>query len=809
MTAPDAPPERRNRLRPLALLLAAGVLAGSAVAAWVWWLYSGSLPDLEGSRTVRGLSAPVRIERDARGVPTLHADNRADLAFATGFVHGQDRFFQMDLLRRHPAGEMAALLGPALVETDLHMRPHRFRWRARAAVERMSPAEREVLAAYAAGVEQGRGSLRARPWEYLLLRTEPEPWREEDTVLVVFAMYAMLQEGNVARENAQGHLEAHLPAPLAHFLSPAGSVWDAPLVGPALPWTPIPAADAIDLRKDEARWQAPPAPKKVRTMPPGSNNWAVDARHTAHGGAIVACDMHLHLMAPGIWYRAALHWQGYRVVGATLPGAPAVVVGSNGRIAWGFTNVEADTSDQVIVTPDPSDPRKYLAPGGPLPFEEVTEVIRVKGDRDILCTTDQTVWGPIISDHRGDRTADRVALRWVAHEPGAVNLGLLALETAGSVEEALTIGPRCGSPAQNLVVADRKGHIGWTVMGRLPNRFGFDGRVASSWADGKRGWDGFLPARLHPRLIDPPTGRLWTANNRTVPPPEVARLGTGTYDHGARAMQIRDRLMGLKKAREQDMLALQLDDRAVFLSRWHELMLEVLATDQARADERRAALRREVLDWGGRAEVASVGYRLVRRFRQEVMDAVLRSLTAPCLRASATFTYHHLDANVDQSVWLLATQKPAHLLPPGHGAWEALLLACVDRVADSVKGQGAFADRLRSHTWGAANRAKIGHPLAVGVGPLARWMHLNMPPDPLPGDSRGVIRAQSPSEGASQRMAVSPGREEEGYFHMPAGQSGHPLSPHFRDGHEDWVEGKATPFLPGPAVKVLELRPGG
>src|SRR5262245_28048208 len=302
MTPPaDSPrPRRRNRLCPLALLLLAAVFTGSAIASWIWSLYAGSLPPLDGTQSVRGLSSPVRIERDNRGIPTLRADNRTDLAFATGVVHGQDRYFQMDLLRRHAAGELAELLGGSLVAEDARMRLHRFRARARAEVAALPPRDRQLLSAYVAGVEQGRRSLRSKPWEYHLLRVEPVPWREEDTCLVVFAMYTMLQSGNVVRERAQGLVEELLPAPLARFLTPAASLWDPPLVGPALPATPIPDADALDLREDTIRWQAPPVPKKLQIMLPGSNNWAVDARHSAHGGAIIACDMHLHLMAPAI-----------------------------------------------------------------------------------------------------------------------------------------------------------------------------------------------------------------------------------------------------------------------------------------------------------------------------------------------------------------------------------------------------------------------------------------------------------------------------------------------------------------------------
>jgi penicillin amidase len=512
--------------------------------------------------------------------------------------------------------------------------------------------------------------------------------------------------------------------------------------------------------------------------------------------------MHLPLMAPNIWYRAAFVWPGHRVVGVTLPGTPAMVVGSNGRVAWGFTNTEADTSDLVaLVRPPVHSPDYYATADDVLRLDEYEETIRVHGGPDRTITVEESVYGPVIGR---DRLGRRLALRWVAHERGAVNFELMRLESVRTVEEALAIGPRCGTPAQNLTVADSQGRIGWTILGRLPNRIGYEGRTPSRSIDPGRRWDGFLPAEQYPRLSEPPTGRIWTANNRTVGRPHPQRLGVGGFDVGARAQQIRDGLLARDKVSEADMLAIQLDDRAIFLTRWQELMVEVLSADRKKG-ARRESMLREVRAWGARAAIDSVGYRLVSRFRSEVTRLILSALTAPCRRADNSFEWRFLDHNVEESVYLLATQRPAHLLPPGHADWEALLLACVDRVTADVEKKGPLEERLPAYTWGAENEVRVRNPLSSGVGPLAKWLRLDMPTEQLPGDAR-MPRVQTPTFGASQRMAVSPGREEEGYFMMPAGQSGHPLSPHYRDGHDDWAKGRPAPFLPGPAAKVLRLR---
>jgi penicillin amidase len=791
------------------VLLGTAVVAGTVIASGVWLTLAGSLPPTRGVLHVAGLSAPVRIERDGRGVPTLYAACRVDLAFATGFVHAQDRFFQMDLLRRHPAGELAELFGPALIHEDARMRVHRFRARARVALARASAQERTLLAAYARGVEAGRGTLAQSPWEYLVLGVPPAPWQEEDTLLVALGMYRMLQAGSINRERAHGLLHELLPPALAEFLSPPGTPWDAPLIGPALRAHPVPGPELVDLRHEPARWAAAPFPPAGERGRPGSNNWAVAGKRTTHGGALLANDMHLGLMVPNIWYRAAFAWEEdgakHRAFGVTLPGAPALVVGSNTHVAWGFTNLEGDFADLVVLDDVPGKPDCYQTPAGPRAVERHEETIHISGAPSQVVVVEETVWGPVVGrDHRGQRQA----LRWVAHDPDAVNLRIMQLEKARKLEDALVAANGAGTPGQNLMVADARGRIAWTVLGLLPRRVGFSGRRPVSWADGTRRWAGWLPAADYPRVIDPPAGILWTANNRTVGEPYLSRLGFGCYDHGARAMQIRDGLWPRPRMSEADMLAVQLDDRALFLARWQRLLVEVLAPAAVADHPRRQLLRQEVISWGARAAAESVGFRAVRRFRAAVRDIILASLTGPCWRADRRFHHGHLDAGVEESVWLLVTQRPAHLLPPGHSSWDALLLAAVDRVIGDVeRGAESFQDGLRAWTWGAVNAPRIRHPLSAALGPGGRWLRLDMPADPLPGDIGGMPRVQTPADGASQRMAVSPGREASGYFHMPTGQSGHPLSPHYRDGHADWAQGRAAPFLPGAATAVLELRP--
>jgi len=828
-TGPSTPPAsaaaapRRHRVlrnvaRATVVVSVVAFVAAVAASLWLWLALRDSLPALDGTIDVAGLAAPVRIERDALGVPLLRGASRLDIARATGFVHAQDRYFQMDLMRRSAAGELAALIGPALLEEDRRVRVHRFRAVAARVLATAAPDSRALVEAYTEGVNAGLASLRRPPFEYLALRAQPAPWRGDDTVLVLLAMFLQLHDDGGRREITLGVMHDTLPPALFEFLAPRGTEWDAPMVGPALAMAPMPGPDVVDLRARAgvARGASrPPAPWRGTgggdddpfDLPPaGSNNWAVAGALTADGGALVANDMHLGLQVPNIWYRAAFAWpeagaagpRARRVAGVTLPGTPVLVAGSTGDIAWGFTNSMGDWNDVVVVETDPADPETYRTPDGPRRLEHKVETIEVKGAAAERLDVVETIWGPVIGrDHAGRL----LALHWVAHDPAAVNFELWRLEQARTVDEAVATAPAVGIPAQNLVVADTAGRIAWTVIGRIPRRRGFDGRLPGSWADGTRRWDGWLDAGEYPRIVDPPSGRLWSANARVVDGEALAAIGDDGYDLGARAGQIRDDLRAIEHATPGDMLAVQLDDRALFLERWRALLARTLTAAAVADSPLRAEARRLLAStWTGRASIDSVAYRIVRAFRATLSGMVFEAITRPCLEADPGFRYGRVGQR-EGPLWCLVSERPAHLLDPRYASWDEQFLAALDRALASFPPDGV---PLAMKPWGRRNTAAIRHPLSQAVPQLSSW--LDMPADPLPGDD-AMPRVQAPDMGASERFAVSPGREESGYLHMPGGQSGHPLSPHYRDGQGAWVKGEATPFLPGPAVHVLTLRP--
>ncbi len=816
----STPRRRRGAGRIVLWIVVVLVLALAGLAVWVRQQIAGSLPRLEGRQGLPGLEAAVTVERDALGVPTLRGANRIDLARATGFIHAQERFFQMDLLRRRGAGELAELLGPGLLEADQDARRHRFRALAEKIMDAATPEDNRLFTAYAQGVNSGLAALHKPPFEYLALRAQPRLWQAEDSVLVVMAMFFDLQDSAGVHESTLGVMHDTLPAPLFDFLTPRGSEWDAPLVGGPLAAPPIPGPEVIDLRRQPA--PAPPhaaalaAPARFAAatrldreedgaaLVPGSNNWAVAGTHTADGHALLANDMHLALRVPSTWFRLSLAWPQEngaerRVTGVSLPGVPSMVVGSNGQVAWGFTNTQGDWSDLVVLEVDPRRPDLYRTPEGLRPFVHHAETLRVRGGKAKTIDVVETIWGPVIDkDHAGRPRA----FNWTPQHADAVNVLSRGLETAATIDEAIAIAHQSGIPNQNLMLADSSGRIAWTVIGRIPRRVGFDGRLPTSWADGSRRWDGWVPPEQIPKVVDPPSGRLWTANARVVGGADLDLMGDDGYDLGARAMQIRDDLMRLDRATPRDLLKIQLDDRALFLVRWRELLQRTLSAEALAGHPLRARLRRLVdTTWTGRASVDSAAYRIVRAFRADARDIVVAPLVAPCAAADPRFDYNDVP-HTEAAIWKLVSERPAHLLAPPYKSWDDELLAVVDKtIADlhmaSVK-DGAL-------TWGARNTTAINHPMVAAFPFAARW--LGMPPHQLPGDSN-MPRVQAPGFGASERLVVSPGHEESGIFELPVGESGNPLSPHFADSEAAWEQGQPTPFLPGRPAATLHLVPG-
>jgi penicillin amidase len=654
-------------------------------------------------------------------------------------------------------------------------------------------------------VNAGLHSLRARPWEYLLLRAAPRDWLPEDSVLVVHSMWWQLQYGTITAELERRRLERaaavqatpEAARELITFVYAGHSEWDSPNYSAEAPCVQAACTDS-------ARVLTQPFPPLLRftaagttggtgqdEAKPGSNNFAVAGIHTRSGAALIANDMHLDLGVPAVWYPARLRLSGdapLDISGVTLPGTPAVAAGSNGQVAWGFTNSYGDFSDVRF---------------GPCVSGEYTtrrEHILVRGADAAELEFHGVGAGVVLdgADYAADVARSECAqVAWLAARTEATNFGLLGMERAHSIDDVLALAPRIGIPGQNLVVGDTRGRIAWTLLGRVPRGTGPD-RLFGALE--------FRDATDHPRIADPPVGRLWTANQRVVDGALEAVLGddevdvgAGGYDIGARARQIRDDLLGLShRATEADMLEVQLDARALFLARWRDLLLGLIDEDAMRDAPRRREFRELVSRWKPEASPDAVGYRLVRAFRGNTEDALWRGLTTSL--AGAAFEAHR-PSQFEAAAWRLVKERPDSIAPPGATGWRDFLLQRLDASIGRLLEECIALARCR---FGDNEPVQVGHPLSRALPFLSRL--LDMPTLELAGDHH-MPRVQDGSFGASERFAVSPGRETEGYLELPGGPSGHPLSPFYRSGFDDWAHGVPTPFLPGSPAHKLLLRP--
>ena len=782
---------KRRLSRWLKILAGVVVLVLLLVAGGATLFLRASLPQLDGEVRAPELDGPMTVVRDAAGVPTVTAHDRFDATYGLGYLHAQDRFFQMDYLRRSGAGELAELVGSAALDLDRDHRLFRFRARAEAAVAQLSAEDRELLDRYTQGVNDGLAALRARPFEYVLLGAKPAPWRPEDSLLAIWAMYFELQGNLQSREIARSWLITHATPAQAAFLLPEASTHDAPLDAPGIAVPPV----ALPTSAPDGFREAPDGVQRRASLDfrssIGSNNWAISGARSANGAAIVGNDMHLGIALPNTWYRAALVIADganapRRVVGVTLAGLPAVVVGSNGQIAWGFTDGYIDGLNLVPLERDGDDPLAFRIDGKRELAQRHVESIAVHGVAPVSMTVLETSVGPV-------REIDGrpYAIHWIAQSPAAVNVSLARMAEATDVDAALRIANETGIPAENIIVGDRTGRIGWSIAGSLPDR--------RSMLDGAR-WHSALPADAYPRVVSPAAGQLWTANNRQLAGENYRLIGDGGADNGARASQLRDDLTALGSTDERTAYRVDLDDRALFLAPWRDRALRLLDDAAVAGHPQRAAFRRLLTDsWNGHASIDSVGYRLARTFLYRLSGDVFGGLNAQIHQVDRDADYELANPRWSVTLERLIDAQPAGWLPAGVENWRDLQLGAIDQAIAELTKDGT---PLEQANWGKRNTLQIAHPFAASVPFFGRW--LKAPADEVPGDS-SMPRVAGPDFGQSERMVVSPGHEASGIFNMPGGQSGHPLSPFFLAGHEDWVKGAPTPFLPGETLHTLRF----
>lgn len=763
-----------------------------------WFLLRGSLAQLDGEQVLPGLSAPVEVERDGMGRVRLDAANRLDISRALGFLHAQDRFFQMDLTRRSAAGELAELFGEAALDFDRERRIHQARTRLQRVWDAFDDGDKALLQAYVEGVNDGLEALTAWPWPYVALRSRPRPWEPVDSLLTGFAIALDLQDHRGDLDRLNGVAKAHMPESVFSYLMEHPSELSAPMDGELPPDPAMPSSSTW--REWILRGNGSVGAMPIEEgLPFGSNAWAIGPTGTRHGRAVISFDMHLRQQVPNTWYYA--HWSyeeeglPVEVVGLTLPGLPLMIAGSNGGIAWGFTNAYVDLTDLVELEMN-GDRQEYRSAEGWERIEIETERIEVAGRSADLLPVRLTRWGPVLPGASG--SGKSYALAWAGHWKEFLNLRLLDFETANNLEKAFERADSVRMPAQNLVLADAEGRIGWRVIGGVMERSVADGRFPHASAELSELWQGFRTDAM-PQIVDPEFARIWTANSIVSTKADYASLGAGGFQVDGRSWMIREELLQRDDWDERSSATLQLDVRSVVMERWHRLFLETLDDRALHERPSRNRIHQALQGWTAGATVDSSAYLLVWSARERLAQRVLQRLFGPIRREDPGLDFRFY--RWEEPVYRLLIEQPSGASDPQVSSWRSEILRALEVTAERLEAEYGS---LEAAQWGAFNRASVQHPLSAAFPWLGRV--LDMADAPIPGD-RFTIRTQRQTLGQSQRLSVAPAWEADGLFNMPGGASDHFLSPFYRAGHQEWLDGSPLPLLSGPARHRLVLRP--
>lgn len=793
------------------LLVLLGVTAGFAL-----FYVRGALPQTTGTLELPGLKAELRIERDAQGIPTIHAADWNDLAFGLGVVHAQDRLWQLETHRRIAAGRLAEAFGPSALDTDRFLRALAVRRAAAAQWERTPPEARALLQAYAGGVNAVIRGQRALPPEYLLLGVRPEDWDPVDS-LAWSIMMAWDLGGNWGSELLRLRLALQMPVERIQQVLP-------PYPGEA----PLATADyaalfrGLGLKGDFAQ-QALNAAPLSGVEGAGSNNWAVAGRRSAGGAPMLANDPHLKLSAPALWYFARLQLPGWKLAGATMPGLPLLVLGQNQQVAWGYTNTAPDVQDLYLERLKPDDPTQYQTPEGWAPFETAQEVIRVKGAPDVKLQVRRTRHGPVVSDAGitqdllGERPAYVLAMRWTALDPDAESVSAaLAMNRARNVDEFLHATRAWVAPMQNMAVADSAGHIALVSPGRVPVRRpdnDLKGQVPAPGWDARYDWAGWLPFEALPRQVDPPAGWVASANQRVTAPGSPHYI-TSEWAAPWRQQRIEQLLASRPLHTADSFAAMQADVHSLEAAPWLPWL------QQARSGHPLAAEAKRHLQGFDGTMAADRAAPLIfwawsRHFTRRVLaDDVGEALFERSL-ANRSFR--------DAMQGVLARNDAAWCDDRRTPAPETCAQQADAALADALNElQVRFGDDVADWRWGDAHQARSEHRPFSRVKALARWFELRTP---VGGDTftvnasrvslrsdRGAAALYLDEHGPSLRAIYDLGDPRQSRFMHSSGQSGLVFSPHYRDFVERWAAGEYLPLWgdgsgSGPP-DVLVLRPG-
>jgi penicillin amidase len=770
-------------LKPLVFLVLS--LVGLVIVGGLAWVYQrnhASLPRLDGTIRVPGLAARAEVLRDARGVPHIRAQSLGDAVFSQGYVSAQDRLWQMDLSRRRAEGRLSEIFGDRTLRYDIESRTLGLPRVAERAVAELDPDTRRLLDFYARGVNAFLASHRNRlPIEFLLLRYQPQPWREVDSVAVAMNLSTSLSQtwdDDLMRER----VAAKLGKEFAADVFPDHSALDVPVADVPLASRAGPPKHGNQNSKLGIRPSLQSSGFDFRVSVSsggmGSNNWVLSGSHTKSGKPLLANDPHLSHSIPSVWYMIHLKEPGLDVSGVSLAGLPLVIIGHNERIAWGMTNTGPDVQDLYIESFNPRDPNKYLRNGQWVNAEVRDEVIKVRGQRDYHLTVKVTRHGPVIS-HDGNRD---LALRWTALEPRAIRLPFLRINQASNWQEFTAALRDFTVPMQNFVYADVDGNIGYYAAGLVPVRKQGDGAAPVPGSTDDHDWIGFIPFDDLPHSFNPKTGMIATANGRVVPDSYTFFI-TAKWDAPYRTARIFQLLREGNSFTPSDMLRIQTDIQTLEDEWLAKQTLSAAAKQAPGGPDAQYAL--DVLRaWDGQARADSAATLVCEVTRHALLARILK----PRLGNDLSGYYWPMSTIFLQNV---LEQNLTRWLPPGDTDFNMTLMKSLEegvrRIPSMVHSQSHAAWR-----WGDTIPLTFHHSLSGGL-PLLGCL-LNVGLFPQAGTST-TVKQTTPWLGPSMRMVVDFSDFDQSMQNITLGESGQVFSPYYKDQFEAWYTGQSFPML--------------
>lgn len=777
-----------------ALVLVLALLLGAA--GLTLWLRT-SLPQEDGEAVIAGLAGPVSIARDKDGIPHIKAANLLDAWQAIGFLHAQDRLFQMESMRRAGRGRMAELVGNLAVPLDKRMRNFGLAHLVDEDAKNLKGPVRDALAAYAAGVN---GFLATRtgalPPEFLLLADAVEPWKPADSLLWIKLMSLRLT-ADWDDELARAALASRLTPEQIKDFYPEN---EGPITLGALEGD-LPGETATRHALDAAR---------VVQEGAGSNLWLFAGGVTDTGKPILANDPHLGFNVPGVWYLVRIETPEGVLAGATSPGFPFVVLGHNGKLAWAFTNAYGDTSDVFVEKTDPADPKRYLTPNGSEAFETRQERIGVRFGNTINLTVRQTRHGPVISDGMDGGEAEGApadghayALAHTALMPGDTTAAALwQVQQADSVAEAMESTRAVVAPQQNIALADVSGTVGLISPALVPLRNAPASLLPVPGWTGEHDWKGWIPFEGLPQVVDPPSGRLVNANNRLVGPDYPYDLGHG-WASPLRAEAIEQALDARKPHTVSASLAVQRDLHSLAARRLLDALDWKSAGTGAPAD-----LLQAMQAWDG----TMAGDRPEPLF----FHALLRALNGGLFSDELGPLFDtHQGGNVERVLHML-TQAPQWCgvvdTPQAETCGEVIQAAFTLAFAEMA---GRFGEGWREWRWDKAHVARFRH-LPFGFLPVLKDLFdVTVPHDGGRYTANAGIVSFSEKDlfnqvhGAGFRAVYDLADLDRSRFIQAVGQSGNVFSDHYDDLAQRWATGGTVSLGPlqGTPEHVLKLLP--